>query len=446
MKLKQILFITLSITALTACKPKIEIEPPVLGEVDPTRYVAIGSTGTSGYSDDALHINGQNNSYVAILAKQFNQASGSSFNQPFVPSNSVGINLNNQSRLVLGYKTDCKLVTSLSPIREALQGDLTILGTNIYAGTPFNNLGVPNVSIVDIRTIGYGNPANGAGNYNPYYARTTSNQLSASILSDATIQDPSFFTIALGEDDIMAFAKSGGTSALPPNATGPAGTGFDGSLSEIIIAMKASGANGAIANIPNVVSYPYFTTIPYDGLNLDAANNTTLNSVYNPIGIFFQVGDNPFVMEDQAEPFGVRKMLPGELILLGVPLDSIKCNGMGSVSPIPNKYILSLDEIAIINTYTTEYNSIIKNAAQSENLAFVDANALFNSLKSGIVYNGVSMSSEFITGGAFSLDGRNLNPIGQALLANKYLESINLKFNARIPYANVTGYSGIIFP
>ncbi|MFT5779168.1 MAG: hypothetical protein ACI837_002125 [Crocinitomicaceae bacterium] len=446
MKLKRIFFYAISITALTACKPEIVAPDVSLGDVDPSRYVAIGSTGTSGYADDALHNNGQSNSYAAILAKQFSLVSDNTFNQPFVSATSVGVNLKEQSRLVLGYKTDCNLETSLSPVREALLGDLTILGTNIYSGTPFNNLGVPNLSILDVNNSGYGNPANGPGNYNPYYARSTSDQINGSILSDATIQDPSFFTLELGEGDIMNYALSGGESALPPNATGPAGTGFDGSLDEIIIAMKASGANGAIANIPDVMAYPYFTTIPYNGLDLDAANNVTLNNFYNPIGIFFQEGDNPFVMEDPSEPFLVRKMLPGELILLGVPLDSIKCYGMGSVLPIPAKYILSLDEIAIIETYTIEYNNVIAAAAQSNNLAFVDANSLFNSLNSGIVYNGVSMSSEFITGGAFSLDGRNLNPIGQALLANKYIESINLKFNASIPYANVIGYSGIIFP
>jgi hypothetical protein len=250
----------------------------------------------------------------------------------------------------------------------------------------------------------------------------------------------------LGEDDLMAYAQSGGTSALPAPVNGAAGVGFDGSLSEVINAMNTNGAKGAISNVPDVTAYPYFTTIPYDGLTLDADKAETMNNVFNPLGFSFQVGANPFVIEDTAQPFGVRKMEPGELILLSIPLDSVKCFGMGSIVPIPNKYILTLNEIAVIQSRVTGYNSVIENLATAEGLALVDAHALMATLKAGIVYNGVSMSTRFITGGAFSLDGRNLNPRGHALMANAYIKSINLKFNAKIPLANVSGYSGILFP
>ena len=79
-------------------------------------------------------------------------------------------------------------------------------------------------------------------------------------------------------------------------------------------------------------------------------------------------------------------------------------------------------------------------------MALVDVKSLVNNLKTGMVYNGVAMSSAFVTGGAYSLDGIQLNPNGQALLANSFIESINLRFNAAIPYANPIKYSGIIFP
>ena len=430
----------------TACKPEIIAPETNTGEIDASIYVAIGSNGTAGYSDDALHHQGQNYSYAAILSEQLNRVTESPFNQPFLLESSVGINLFDQSRLTLGYKTDCKGVTSLSPVRFAANGDLSVFGTSAYSGVPFNNMGVPDLSIVNVNTTGYGNPANGVGNYNRYFARMASSQAGSSVLSDATMQNATFFTIALGEDDIMAYAQSGGTSALPAPVNGAAGVGFDGSLSEVINAMNANGAKGAISNVPDVTAYPYFTTIPYDGLTLDADKAETMNNVFNPLGFSFQVGANPFVIEDAAQPFGVRKMEPGELILLSIPLDSVKCFGMGSIVPIPNKYILTLNEIAVIQSRVTGYNSVIENLATAEGLALVDAHSLMATLKAGIVYNGVSMSTRFITGGAFSLDGRNLNPRGHALLANTYIKSINLKFNAKIPLANVSGYSGILFP
>jgi hypothetical protein len=172
-----------------------------------------------------------------------------------------------------------------------------------------------------------------------------------------------------------------------------------------------------------------------------------MNSVFNPIGMFFEEGDNPFTMAcDCNEPYKVRKLVEGEIILLSIPLDSVKCNGMGSIVPIPDKYVLTLAEIAEIKTKITEYNNVIAQLAQTYNLALARADDLIRELKTGILYNGISMDAEFVTGGAFSLDGRNLNPIGQALLANKFITAINTQFNANIPLADVTKYHGVLFP
>lgn len=443
--MKRHIYFIAAVAVLSGCKPDLIAPEAHLGDIDVATYVAIGSDGAAGYSDDALHSDGQDNSYASILASQFSLLNATDFNSPTVSASSAGINLDSNSRLVLGYKTDCNGETSLSPVRQANQGDLSILGANIYS-SGFNNLGVPGTPITSINISGYGNPANGVGNFNPYYARMASDQVNSSILSDATAQTPTFFTVDLGEADIMKYATGGGMAPQPIVANGAAGIGFDGTLDEIVSSLAINGANGAISNIPNVLDYPYFTTIPFNGLTLDADRVTTLNNVFNPLGISFVEGDNPFVIEDPAEPFGVRKMVEGELVLLSVPLDSIKCFGMGSIAGIPNKYVLTISEIQNIESARIGYNSAISTIASNHGLAMVDKASLVSSLNDGLVYNGFSMSTTFVTGGAFSLDGRNLNPNGQALLANLYIESINLTFNARIPTVNVNSYPGIIFP
>ena len=433
-------------TALVSCKPKIEAPEASMGDVDASRYIAIGTNNTAGYSNDGLTFNGQDNSYAAIIAKQFSVLATIDFKQPFVSAGSIGFNIDGKSPLKLGNKTDCKGLTSLSPIRIAGAGDMTQL-MNQYAGYgPFNNFGVPGMSALSINVAGYGNPANGVGNFNPYFARFTSNEATASVLSDAVAQNPTFFTIMLGDDDILTYAKSGGTNGVIPLANGAAGVGFSGSLEEVITSLNGNGAKGAISNIPDVKEYPYFTTIPYNGLTVDAANAVTLNQIFNPVGISFVVGVNAFIMEDLTAPFGVRKMVEGELVLLSTPLDSVKCNGTGSVFPFRDEFVLDLDEIAEINTKISEYNTVISSLSQTYGLAIADTKLLIHRLKTGTVYNGVSMSSAFVTGGAYSLDGIQLNPNGQALLANTFLEAINLAFSAALPYANPIKYSGIIFP
>jgi hypothetical protein len=273
-----------------------------------------------------------------------------------------------------------------------------------------------------------------------------SDPVNSSVLSDALSGNPTFYSILLGDQDIMAYASSGGSSNPIPPSNGAAGFGFDGSLNEIVNAMSGTGAKGVIGNVANVLHYPFFTTIPYNGLTLNVENAETINLVYNPLGIYFEQGDNPFTIDDPNEPFGVRKMVEGELILLSIPLDSVKCYGMGSIIPIPDQYILTLDEIQEINLKTQEYNAAIMTLVQTYDLAHANVNTLIDDLSSGIVYNGITMNTNFVTGGAFSLDGKNLNPIGQAMLANIFIQSINATFNAAIPFADVSKFPGVKFP
>lgn len=119
---------------------------------------------------------------------------------------------------------------------------------------------------------------------------------------------------------------------------------------------------------------------------------------------------------------------------------------MGITTSIPDRYSLTLSEIDEIKQKIIEYNQVISNLANQNSVALVDLNSLYDTFHNGTVYNGVNMSTAFISGGTFSLDGLNLNPIGQAKIANAIIEELNTFYNAAIPLADVTKYPGIIFP
>jgi hypothetical protein len=191
---------------------------------------------------------------------------------------------------------------------------------------------------------------------------------------------------------------------------------------------------------------PYFVTIPYNGLLLDAANAAALNAAYAPLGITFQAGYNGFIIQDVNAPGGLRQIVDGELILLSIPQDSIKCGGWGSMKAIPNQYVLTNDEIVKIEDAINAYNVKLKSVADAKGLAFVDVNAFMSSLKTGIIYNGVTLGAQYVSGGAFSLDGVNLTPIGNALLANQFIKAINAKYGSSIQQIDASKYKGIIFP
>ena len=450
--MKTKLFYTLFLTAfllLWACKPKFDVPNPDKGSMDASRFVAIGSSMTAGFSDGALYYEGQQTSFVTILAEQLKEVGGGEFTTPYVSQNSAGIALipnnttNVAAKFKLDYKTDCKNVSSLSPVRLPATDNYNVFSNNIYSSGPFKNMGVPDAKSFHITYAGYGNSAVTGGYYNPYFERMASDKVNASVLSDAVNQNPTFFSLCIGINDALSYALAGGAAdSLTTQAR------FDAHIDHTVNQLTANGAKGVIGGIPDVTKFPFFTTIPYNNLTLNQAQADSLNTGYNPIGFdtVFKAGPNNFMIFDASATIGIRQIQEGELILLSTPLDSVKCNSLGSLNPFHNKDILTLAEIQSIRTAIAGYNAKLQAVAQAKGLAYVDMNAFFNTVNTGVIYNGVSVNAQFVKGGAFSLDGLNLNPIGNALLANEFIKAINKTYNSTILQVDAIKYRGTIFP
>jgi lysophospholipase L1-like esterase len=121
--------------------------------------------------------------------------------------------------------------------------------------------------------------------------------------------------------------------------------------------------------------------------------------------------------------------------------------GLTPYAPIDNQYVLDGNEIALTKDYVTAYNTTIKSIAQQKGLAVFDAFTFLNDIKAhGILVDGVSASSSYISGGIFSLDGVHLTPRGYALVANQFIKAINSTYNSSIPLVKVSNYRGVKFP
>jgi hypothetical protein len=427
--------IGMGMLTVSSCKPKYKEPDSSAGNLDASRFVMIGGSHTAGYMDDALYYDGQSYSIANLISTQLQKVGSGTFYQPYMPESSVGVSGQGQSRYKLGYKTDCLGVTSLSPVRLASGGDMTALGTNVYTSSqPFGNFGVPGMTVTAVGFAGY-------GNLNPFFGRMRSTT-SASVLSDATASSPTCFALFLGIEDMLTFARGGASSgSMTPTAT------FSAAYEQVVVSMTANGAKGVVSLIPDVTEMPYFTTIPWNGLNLTPDKVTALNNIYNPIGISFQEGPNGFMIQDPgAGAFGVRHMVAGELVLLSTPLDSVKCNSMGSVFPLRDEFVLTLDELTQIRQQIAEYNAAITAIATTYNLALAKPDEVVNKMQTGIVYNGISMNAKFVSGGAYSLDGIHFNARGNAIIANEFIRALNAKYNAKIPSVNAVNYPSVIFP
>ena len=434
---RNLTYFLLPIVALLfcACKPKFTKEEVSKGEINPTRFIMIGGGHTAGYMDDALYNEGQENSLANLISKQLALVGGEqTFYQALVSPNSVGIGLTGFARFILGFKTDCKGVEALSPFRISSAGDASILSVNTYNSMQkFQNFGIPGLKLSNISTLNY-------GSINPFFGRMASS-VTTTVLSDAIASEPTFFSVFLGIEDVLDFAKSGGTDDNMPTVSA-----FENDYTQVVESLLNNGAKGVLAKIPDITKMPYFTTIPWNGITLDASNTELLNSNFNPL-FYYSEGSNPFLIVDStANEFFYRQTLPNELMLLSLPLDSVKCNLMGVFVPIRDEFVLDLDELQTLRNRIAGYNAVISSLATQYGLAIVNLDQFASQLLDGFVYNGVSMSAKFVSGGAYSLDGIHFNAKGNALLANEFLKSINQKYNSRIPLLNANSYNGIYFP
>jgi lysophospholipase L1-like esterase len=510
--MKKIIISTFAISALlftTSCEDDFDTDVQDIvvtkGEADFSNYISIGNSLTSGYRDNALYIDGQNESYPNIIAGQMKLAGGGNFVQPLMADNNGGLIL--LGNTIQATKLYIKSFTNGSPdIVNVAATPTTDVLTKITG--PLNNFGVPGAKSYHLVASGYGN-AGGIllGTANPYYVRFSTSTTST-VIDDAVLKHPTFFSYWIGNNDVLSYATSGGNGTNQTGNTNPATYGANdisdpnvvaGAIKAGLDKLKAGGTTkGVIANIPYVTSIPFFTTVPYNPLTPTAlgSNLATLNtSLYGPlkqaltalgagdrINLLSATASNPVLIKDtsltnltaqlttaltpslgpvNAAAFGqifgqARQTTTEDYILLttksvigtvaaGAPSP---VNVYGISYPLQNQHVLTKTETGVVKTAVDAYNTSIKALADTYGLAFVDANKKMVDLngKSGISWDGVKYSAKFVTGGTFSLDGVHLTGRGYAIVANEFIKAINDKYKSTLPQVDPNKYSGVKFP
>lgn len=446
-----------------AMGPEIALD---VKDLNLSKYVAVGASFTAGYTDGALFKAAQENSFPNILASKFSMADGGEFNQPLMSDNIGGFvaggNAVQPPRLYFN---------GVGPTRlNALP--TTTLGARA-AGTSFNNYGIPGAKSFHLTFAGY-------ATLNPYFGRMASSA-TAKVIDDATAQQPTFFTLSeVGGNDVLGFATSGGDGSdmiTPPSV-------FDNSFNELVIRLTTNNAKGVIATVPNITLLPYFTTVPYNPVPLDAATATAVNAAYAQYNggiqqafgalvaggkmtqaaadaevakrtISFSAGQNAVVIVDEdltdlgainpafAALPQLRQTTAEDLLVLpssafigtlADPSNPASVNGVGV--PLADKWVLTATELAAVITATEAYNTTIKSIANSNNnIALVDLNAILLEASGGIRFDNYTMTTSLVTGGLVSLDGIHLTGRGYALMANKILEAMDAKFGSNFTTA-----------
>ncbi|MBO6524862.1 MAG: hypothetical protein JJ971_13605 [Balneolaceae bacterium] len=393
------------------------------GSADFSKYVAVGNSLTAGFMDGALYTAGQNNSIPAILSAQFQAAGGVAINQPDVNS-ANGFN------------------SSLSDVGNGLIFGRTELDTDIPGPVPttgefpipdftgsrseITNFGVPGIRVADLFSTDLaGNAALGL-----YYSRFASSPGSSTIIADAAAASPTFFSLWIGNNDVLQYALSGGISEALITSQGD----FQNDFGNALGALVQTGAKGVVVNIPPIVVLPFFRAVPWNVIALDEATagqlnaglssvNDAINACASPLvglideedaarrNINYSVGPNPILAIDeeltdlgpcfdalqgagqidaqaraQLVPYEQsRPMAAGELVLLtagavlNTPFGDDPAKPIGVVIPLGfnadgslegDKFYLTQAEQANIVTARATFNAVIDGviAATNDNI------------------------------------------------------------------------------
>ncbi len=237
------------------------------GSADFSNYVAVGNSLTAGFMDGALYTGGQNNSIPAILSAQFTLAGGAEANQPNVNSaNGFNSALSDVGNGVILGRTE--LDVSI-PGPTPTQGEFPIPAFNGNKAE-LNNFGVPGIRVADLFNADIQNNAA----LGLYYSRFASNPGSSTIIADATAANPSFFSLWIGNNDVLQYALSGGISEALITSQGDFQTDFGNALG----AMVQTGSQGVVMNIPPVVILPFFQAVQWDVIAVDQTLADQLNA------------------------------------------------------------------------------------------------------------------------------------------------------------------------
>jgi len=468
------------------------------GTADFSNYVALGNSTTSGMTDGALFIAGQQNSFPNLLSQQFTLVGGGNFTQPLMSDNTGGLLLGgNQiapNRLVTTGGAPLSLEDVIGPVTPT-----TDLLVNNPTG-PFNNMGVPLAKAVHLIAPGYGDLSGlfvSPATANPFYVRMASSPTS-SVLGDAMAQNPSFFTLWIGANDLQGYAGTGGdgTNPITDQPT------FDFAIGTLISTLTSGGAQGVVVNLPYFSNQAHYTAVDWNALDpitneayaaqipLLNASFSALNQAFEFLGVpersvvFSEDELSGVVIHDEdlpniaatlavvlqgggldpltagllANQYGQSRqateddflVLPcggiiGEvnidyytlLVTNGVPAETagqLSVNGL--TYPLQDECVLVESEQIALYSATDAFNSTLQTAANQAGLAFVDANAIAQEISdTGYSIGNFVLTDNLVTGGVFSLDGLHGTARGNVIIANEIMKAIDATYGSNFEAA-----------
>ena len=403
-----------------------------VGSANFKTVVAIGDSYGAGFESNSLNEHHSIYSWPAIVAKQLgiplctvgSSATDNCFAQPIVSYPGIGPELTLMD------------ISTYPPVIVNAPGSGAPLNTTF--GRAFNNVSIPGANVADTFTItGTDKPVTrGVQQLAQFILRAPITEVDA-----VSSLHPTFILVWIGGNDFLGSATNGTTAGLTSVA---AFTTAYNSLLDKLVANNA-GAGIVVGTLPtNPGAVPFFKTVPTVLIN-PATRSPVLGPTGQPITLIGQIDAAP----------GVGQLAPGSFITLGA--SSLLAQGFGIPSalkplldpnnklplfgtPLPDAVVITPNEMTALTGRIADYNSAIVASAAAHNVPVADIKGLFDRFATGLNVGPFHLTSDFITGGLFSLDGVHLTDIGYTLFANEYIKAINSGYGTHVPVASVATF------
>ena len=445
---------------LSGCKDSAPSGPtPGLGSVSVKKYVAVGNSLTAGYQSNGLYASAQAYSYPNMISQQLAKAGAAldTFQQPIysdpgIPDPATG----KAQRYVILSFTD--------PKNPVIGPEGLAPGTpkNSALARPYDNLGIPGIVVAHfLDTTNAGALANALIPLVLRYG--TGSPFPKSVykhvgMFKAMAQTPDLVTFWLGANDVLGYATSGGVKPTSPTPSATFGFLYKQALDSLRALLP--NAKIVVATIPNVSAVPFFNTV---GPKMAAGIPAGVYLRYQKHGNSGLAFDSTrlTVTEPGAPMITLKASAYAPLIgvkggkwyrdnaypALPAGIDTNQIFGFHPQNPFPDALVLDFSEQSAAATAILEFNAAITGAATADGAAVFDAFSFFNVVKgSGYSIAGEKYTADYISGGLFSLDGVHPSSRGYAIIANKFIETMNSSFGMTVPYVNVATIPGIAVP
>lgn len=406
---------------LTHCAPPVAPEVFTLNELNFNHYLAIGSDYTSGYTNDGLYVEGQKNSFPALIAQQIRHINNIPFRQAFLET---GMDYHYSLKSV---SIDSLCPSSLFKFKlDTTSGKPYSDWTDLSKSEPFHNLGIPYLKVTDINREYLQVPNSVTPNF--YFQRLLSEKTTSYLDYIKAQPKPTFFSVELGFNDVFAYVWKGGGSSITISSQ----EDFEKNYTDLLEVLCQNNAQGVLFTIPSVEDLPFVNTLGHQWVN---KGNCQSMSLYEREDINGEV--SPLMSGDYLLISAYNEMEYGSNPQLGINRNY----------PLPSNAVLDRTEVQNAVDATHGFNTFIKKMAAEKNLALFDMEQFISDIRGGkVIFDGVNIHSAYINGGFYSLDGFTLTPRGNAIIANRVIETINAKYESSIPLLDIEDYEGVRFP